>query len=481
MTVDEYIKMIEGLHSEWAPHDAQVQIGQALIKDGYKKIFGKCGRNFGKTDLISYLLWRWAKENPGSENYYFAPIQKQAKEIVWATRRLQDFGPRDWLLPGSSGINNTEMRLRFSNGSFIKMDGSDNIDSYRGVKPQGLTVYDEYKDFKPEFHQAMDPNYAAHDSPLIIIGTPPEIEDHHFYHEEEAIKNDPKGICFTFTSYENPHIPHSMFDRKKEELYARGEGDTFEREYMVRKVFGGKSSIFPMLNKDIHIHDHDKLIQELRRDHKKLEWFCVADPGTITCFAVLFGALNPYTRKVYLLDEIYETDQQETSTTKIGPRIIKIQEELNSYGEDHNLSWDNYYDEAEPWFAREMVDQGLAAFSPTAKAKRKKEDGLSLIKDMLLENKVAISDRCTSLFSEMRNYVKDKNGKIPKKNDHLIDCYRYMVDAMGYDMNNVDEPKDIEEQTKETKRFYTIEEDFEDEIDSFDNDYDDDIDLFEEF
>jgi len=474
MDLNNYIEIIEGLHAHWEPHDAQVEIGKALFNDEIKQIFGKCGRNFGKTELICYLLWRYAQSNPGSENYYFAPYAKQAREITWASRRIQTFGPRAWLYEGSRGVNNTEMRLRFTNGSFIKLDGSDNIDAYRGVKPRGLTVYDEFKDFRPEFHEAMDPNYAAHDSPLIIIGTPPEIEDHHFYHTEDEFKENDKKKFFQFTSYENPHIAKEVLDAKRLELYRRGEGDVWEREYMVKKVFGGKNSIFPMLDPKRHVRKHDELMRDLKKDMHKLQWIVSADPGTHTCFAVLFAALNPYTRKLYILDEIYETDQRQTSVSVIGKRIINKRYQLYA-----KADWYQCYDEAAAWFQTEMADQFDDGWVPTTKALNKKEQGLGLIKDMLLADMIIFSDRAKNTMKEMLNYIRDKNGKIPKENDHEIDNLRYILGALGYDMNRALEPQNKEEMNKEWKPWYTMDEDFKAQKDDWSYSINDE-DLFDE-
>jgi hypothetical protein len=373
---------------------------------------------------MAYILWRWAMMNPNSENYYFAPYYKQAKEIIWASNRIQQFGPREWL----TNTNNTELRLRFENGSFIKLDGSDNVDSYRGVKPKGISIFDEYKDFRPEFYDAYDPNLDAHNSPLIIIGTPPEIEEHHFYHQEDEFKRDPAKAYFEYTSYENPHIDPVIIDKKRNEYYARGEGDVFEREYMVKRVFGGKNSIFPMLGNE-NVEKIDSIKSKLRRDGSKIQYLAAADPGSATCFAILLMAYNPYTKQFYCLDEIYETDQKRTSTQQIGEEFQDLRAQY------YRQEWIQVYDEAATWFSIEYAEQFDEGWAPTHKAQNKKEDGLSLIKDMLLKKKLIISDNCKKLFWEMRNYMRKDNGQIPKENDHLIDCLRYGLALVGYNFN----------------------------------------------
>lgn len=420
---------LDALHSKWTPHPAQITIGHDLLYGGIKDLFGQCGRNFGKTELMSYLLWRWAYTFPQSENYYFAPYMKQAREILWASKRLQHFGPFEWV----QSFNNTEMRIEFNNGSFIKLDGSDNVEAYRGIKPKGLTVYDEFKDFRPEFHDAYDPNRAAFNSPLFIIGTPPEFENH-YTQLAAAFKADPTKRFYRFPTSSNPHIDRKWLESKKAELYAKGEADKWEREYEARFVKGGASRIFPMLS-ETHIKPHDAIVSTIRRDRKKLEWIAFADPAGASCFAVLFAALNPYTRTLYLLNEVYETSQESMSVGKIGSRILSNASELY----DEKQSWRFGYDEAATWFANEMLDHFSLHFEPSRKSKQEKMVGLSLIKDMILQGKLVISSRCQKLFWEMDNYRKDDSGKIPKINDHLIDCLRYILIALNYNLNESEE------------------------------------------
>jgi hypothetical protein len=191
-----------------------------------------------------------------------------------------------------------------------------------------------------------------------------------------------------------------------------------------------------MLTKEKHVREHWQLIDEISRDRHKLEWFIVADPGTSTCFAVLFGAINPYTKKVYLLDEIYEKDQRMTSVRMMYPRMEMTMKRLFPGSSIHD-QWVKVFDEAAAWFSNETMQQYGVYFMPTEKHIHKKEVGISLIKDIMIHDFLAISDNCPNLFKEMQEYAKDDNGEIPKKrgvHDHLIDCFRYLLGANNYSM-----------------------------------------------
>ena len=220
---------------------------------------------------------------------------------------------------------------------------------------------------------------------------------------------------------------------------------------------GGRNAIFPMF-KDHYIRPHGELLNELTKDRKKFDWFCITDPGSTTCFAVLFGCIHPYTKKLYILDEIYETKQENTTVRSIYPRIDSKMMEFypNSSIEDE---WCKVYDEAAAWFSTEVMHQYGIYFMPTAKHMNKKDHGLSLIKDQLIHNLVHISDRCIKLKWEIQNYAKDSKGNIPKKNDHLIDCWRYLNAAANYNMVEVLET--LKQKNDEGRRFYTMKHDYE--------------------
>lgn len=471
-----YIQIMEDLHKHWRPYKGvtgvgQVEAGRPLINGDVNTVFIQCGRKWGKTEFAIYNLWRHALIHPGSSCYYIAPELKHGRAILWHNMRLQRFGQeRDEvgrLLPGGDNpikkyikkINNGDCRIYLNNGSTIEIFGSENWGAANGLTPD-FAVYDEFKHFKNQFHTEFNPNRIVRRAPLLIIGTPPKPgdpnKDQYLSVAEQAAERKDQ-LRIIAPSYENPTIPKDEIDREIEILKQRGEYDVIEREYYGKLVYGGADSIFPMFDPDRYVKKHQEIKEEIRRDIKKLEWFCVADPGTTTCFAVLFGAINPYSRKIYLMNEIYERDQHATSVRNMYPKMEALMKQNNKYSSIED-DWVKQYDEAAAWFANEVMQQYGVYFSPTQKHLNKKEEGISLIKDILLFDMVVISDNCPKLMWEMQNYVKDGNGNFPKKDDHLIDCFRYLLAAANYNMVEVLEII-RREKDNESKRYYTLEDD----------------------
>jgi hypothetical protein len=305
----------------------------------------------------------------------------------------------------------------------------------------------------------MNPNRIVRKAPLVIIGTPPKSGDRNAdQYLEFADECSQRDDCFHIiaSSYDNPYTPRDEIDREIEKLRLRGEDDVVEREYFGKISVGGRHAIFPMFDNK-YIKKHSDILQEIKYDLKKLDWFCIADPGSTTCFAVLFGAINPYTKQVYLLDELYETKQENTSIRRMYPRIEAKMKEMHPNGSIED-DWIKVYDEAAAWFATEIMGQYNIYFSPTAKHMHKKDHGLSLIKDQMIHNFVTISDRCLKLKWEIQIYVKTDKGDIPKKNDHLIDTWRYLNAAAHYSMV---EAIEIQKEKSE-KRGYTPYQDLKD-------------------
>lgn len=55
------------------------------------------------------------------------------------------------------------------------------------------------------------------------------------------------------------------------------------------------------------------------------------------------------------------------------------------------------------------------------------EAGIFAVWQRLVSGRLKIFRSCREFFSEFRLYHRDENGKVVKKNDHLMDCLRYLV------------------------------------------------------
>jgi len=445
----QYLEIIEDLNLpnirgsnsglESRLHEKQIECLKSLYIEKKSLLVLACGRKFGKSEIACYVLWRHALLNPGSACYYIGPESTHARKILWDKGRIQKFIGK----AASKYVESTQnlmMKIQFKNGSFIQIVGSDNWAAANGLDPN-IVVYDEFKAFNSRWHTEFNPNRIANNAPLVIIGTLPKVGDSNKDEYEsifEYAKTDKKrSAVHIYSTFDNPILTRdpelkAAVDHEIEILRARGEEDVIQREYYSKIIPGGSRAVFPMLAETV-IKPQHSMIEEVSRDVTKLEWFCVTDPGTTTCFAALIGCINPYTRKIYILDEIYEKDQNMTSVRMMYPRLELLMRKYNPGGNIHD-EWLKVFDEAAAWFANEVMQQYGVYFTPTEKHIHHKDAGLSLIKDILIHKLVDISDGCEYLFREMRSYAKDDKGNIPKRNDHLIDCFRYLLGASNYNM-----------------------------------------------
>ncbi len=452
-------QILTDLSSIFTPHDGQVPIGKAIFYDGKKRIFIESGRKFGKTDIVLYCLYRWCLLYPNSWCYYIAPFKDQVNDLVWANGRLPNFLPDK--LQEKYGVTSkgSEYRVNFRNGSYIKCDGADNYEKGRGYSATGLCVYDEFKDHNPKFHDGFEANLGITDAPLIFVGTPPDESEDSFERwcsiaDEVAVSDVGFHICRP--SMTNPHVSKEYFERKYKELSKKGELWKWEKEYMAKRVNAGSTAIFPMLDKDKHIKSYKDMKDEILSNHEDWEFHIAFDPGSATCFAVILSALHKFSKKIYVLDEIYATNFATNSagivTEQAKKKIMEIMPEVER--------WSAVYDYAATWYFNEYqtnYDFGLF-LNKCEKDLKNKENKLSLIKDMLLGGFLFISDRCEKVLWEMKSYKTDEHGRLKKENDHLIDGLRYTLNDMRYDKIPSERPL-TEAQLKPTARMVLIHED----------------------
>ncbi len=441
----EYIKIMKALNEprgegkkyglKTSLHSGQVEAIRPILEGKADTALLACSRKFGKTEVALYLLYRQALLHPGSACYYVAPTREHAKKLLWDTRRLHNYVD-SYFFEGRP--NNRDLMIRLNNGSFIQLMGSENYEAANGLSPH-LIVYDEFKAFNPNFHRTMGPNRATHGAKLVVIGTladPAALNRDEYEGMRKFCKEHNRASYYEATVWDNPinQLPHKKRAIREEIalLRARGDEDVVQREFFSKIIPGGSRAIFPMFTPEKYVKPHDELMQEISQDLNNMEWYNVLDPGTTTCYGGLFVAINPYTKKMYVLDEIYEKKQSETSTTRIMPRVLEKAKDLNPHLDFKSMDWFHGCDEAAAWAMTEINNHYGINYMPTNKVAARKEEGLSLIKDMYNHNLLLISDRCEGLIKETIEYAKDMNGRIPKKNDHVIDCLRYTLYFANY-------------------------------------------------
>jgi len=440
--------VLNDLHSIWKPHSGQIPVGRALFYENKRRVFVRCGRKWGKTEFSLYTLYRWALTRPNGQFYYIAPFYNQAAELIWKPNRIQNFlfNPElgiDLRETYIADIHETDRRVLFKNGSFIKLVGADNYEAGRGFNPDGA-VGDEYKDCDYRFFQGFNDNLITKKAPIMLVGTPPDNFDNHFVRTEEEFKIDPRGAYFKMPTYMNPFIDPSELEMEKAAAQAKGEMPKFMREIMAEIVPGGAFAIFPMFRSPMvdaagkftgetkHVKKAetvDAMVMDYRKDWK---FYCAFDPGSSICFGVLFMAVHKYSKQVVILDEIYEKNRNETTEKKIWPRAVKIMERYSPVS-----TWFKVYDYAASWFQVAVNNEFGVALMPCTKDVNKKDVALSVIKDFMLEDTAEdtalfmVSSRCEKFIWEVANYATDEEGRIPKMNDHLIDALRYNFNSAG--------------------------------------------------
>lgn len=416
------------------PHEGQAKIIRAFFNDRKKILQGQCGRSTGKTEAAIYIATRFALTNPGSETYIICPELKQAKKIYWLKRRLQNFGPQDFVFEHRE----SELRTVFTNGSYIILDGCENYEALRGIKPD-LVIYDEFQHHTQYFdEEVMQPNLSSGKVSLVVFGTPPK--RHCYYVDfrdnlQENIKLGDKD-CFymELLSESNPTLDKEWLKKKKAELIRKDKFNVWLREYEGKLVFDTESAIFPFFSKDKHVRPHAFLMNLIKRDRKKLNWYAFYDPGTTTVFGALFLAVNPYTSQIFILGEIYAEERRECTAQNVYLKAQEIKDSLN----DDESAWTEYYDEAGVWFANEVQQIFQKNIIPTHKQKAHQafdegRAGESILNTaMLQESTFLVSDHCEKFLWELENYVTDEQGRYPKTHDHLMDLLFYFVQNTRY-------------------------------------------------
>lgn len=137
-----------------------------------KRALGVWHRRAGK-DSASFQVEALASQMQVGTYWHMLPTLNQGRKVAWegidkSGRRMIDQAfPKDL----RESTNQTDMQIRFKNGSVWQVVGSDNYDSLIGTNPLGV-VFSEYSVADPEAWNYLRPILRENDGWAIFIYTP---------------------------------------------------------------------------------------------------------------------------------------------------------------------------------------------------------------------------------------------------------------------------------------------------------------------
>lgn len=249
----------------YQPHKKQIAAHLAFLIQGYKRGVMLCGRQSGKTFFATQHSWLSAVVEQGR---YFVVFKtyKQAHEVVW--RQYIPLIPKELIykkneqdllielhyvkgpvtLPDGTvlQIEHDESKPRSS----IQLLGSDQADSHRGFKANGV-IFDEYADQDPNNWDAVYKHFfTTTNGWAIFMGTPRGYN--HFYDLIQFAQADERWFYLEATWRDSPYVSKEFIEEERREAEKTGKLSTFlqEVELEFRAVQG---AVYPQFNRKVHI------------------------------------------------------------------------------------------------------------------------------------------------------------------------------------------------------------------------------------
>ncbi len=309
---------------DYKPHAKQKLAHKAILVDGYKRAVLLMGRQSGKTYFSVNHTWISGVIKQGRYFIVFSTY-KQAHDVVW--RQYINLIPK--ALIKKTNEQNLSIEFHYVNADVelpdgtkmhvqhdenlppttIQLLGSDQADSHRGFKADGI-VFDEYGDQDGDnFRLVYEPMFTTTNGWAIFLGTPRGYN--HFYDLIQYAKEADRWFYLEATWRDSPYVNKEFIEDVKKEAEARGQLSGFMQEYELefRAVQG---AVYPMFNRNVHVIKPADIPLDLT-------YYGAIDFGWHTTAFLLFGVDKD--QRWYVIDEVY--GKQET-LDQVLPRIKNV-------------------------------------------------------------------------------------------------------------------------------------------------------------
>ncbi len=269
-------------------HDAQKQILNTVFQ-GYTSITACCGRRFGKSKLMTFLLIYLACTRLQRKFAVIAPTYDQSRIIFEEMRQYIETNPI--LNDMKKKITESPYpKIQFKTMSSIVFKSADVPKNLRG-RSYHLVILDEAAFIDDAtVKNVIEPMLADYNGILIKISTP--FGKNHFYDTFLLGQQKIQGnISFQFPSWVNPYISQEYLERKKAEL---GEDNPIWRQEYCAEFIEDSNNVFKWEHISKNIDERIELIDEAPRGRRYTIGVDLAKYQDYTVISVLDITEKPY-------------------------------------------------------------------------------------------------------------------------------------------------------------------------------------------
>lgn len=267
-------------------------VQRALVTDQVRFKVVPAGRRSGKTERFKRFVVREAMREPGP---YFigAPTRDQVKRIYWQDMKRLCFTSA----LGDRGVSESELQIRFPNGSSISLIGLDQPQRMEGVFWAGGGI-DEIADIRENAWQenispALDtfnPEKPGYRAWCWLLGVPDGLNHYYDMAEYARTSGDPDWKLYTWKSADI--LPADVIEAAKRRMSPRQYRQEYEASF---ETASGR------IYEDYGQHNWTR---ETIQPHEQLLWF---HDFNFTPLSSGIGVRRNKGNDIYCLDEIILT------------------------------------------------------------------------------------------------------------------------------------------------------------------------------
>jgi phage terminase large subunit len=215
---------------KFEPREYQLPLFQA-IDSGYKRACVIWHRRAGKDKTLFNLLVKKAVEKVGVY-YYFYPTYNQGRKALWENidkngMRFLDHVPPQLV----KSSDKQQMMIELTNGSVIRVIGTDNIDTIVGTNPIGC-VFSEYSLQNPSAWDFIRP-ILAENGGWAVFNFTPRGKNHGWQLYQLATKSEYWFSQKLSVDDTGALAPEVLANERDEMLLRTGNDALFQQEYYV--------------------------------------------------------------------------------------------------------------------------------------------------------------------------------------------------------------------------------------------------------